>query len=132
MKRAYASGALRTTILVPTAIVVGIVITPAMARAEGIGALLTLPGFFDQIALFVCIVAIAGAIKVYQIVKGGALAKIWQYLIIGLGCLGLSELCHLGNATGFLATPDFLRPLFLAAMVVVWLKGFREAQKTLG
>ena len=123
--------ALRSTLSTIALVVVFVVGAPLVSHAAQLGLLLTLPSIFDGAILVVALVALLGAVRVYGSVKGGLLAKSWQFFVIGLICLVLAQLFQLANTAGYFQAPELLRPVTLAAMAGLFLLGVLKARRTL-
>jgi len=120
------------SILAGGAFVVALVIgAPVVSQAAQLGLLLTAPSFFDQAILIVAVIALFGAVRVYSSVKGGLLAKSWQFFVLALICLVLAQLFQLANTAGYFQAPELLRPVTLTAMAGLFLLGVLKARRTL-
>ncbi len=104
---------------------------PDVAQAAEIALLLTVPSFFDEAILIVAAISLFGAIRVYGSVKGGLLAKSWQFFIIALVCLVVAQLFQLADTTGYFHSPELLRPVILTAMAGLFLLGVMKARRAL-
>ncbi|MFQ5607103.1 MAG: hypothetical protein ACE5GA_04085 [Candidatus Zixiibacteriota bacterium] len=105
---------------------------PSRAYALDPGLLLTVPALIDEILLLVTLVAIVFAFKVYNLVRGGLMAKSWQFFFVGLCCLALAQIVQISGATGMFLAPDLTRPVLLLSMGGLWLYGAIKARKALG
>lgn len=106
--------------------------TPASVDALEIGLLLTAPALINEVLLIVSLVAVFVALKVYQLVKGGLLAKSWQLFFIGLLCLALTQIITFSGNAGFFDAPELAQPILLLVMGVLWLYGAMKAKQALG
>ncbi len=104
---------------------------PEAANAAEIALLLAVPSLFDGAILIVATVALFGAIRVYSTVKGGLLAKSWQFFIIGLVCLVVAQLFRLADTAGYFQSPELLRPVIFTAMAGLFLLGVMKARRAL-
>ena len=106
--------------------------TPASVDALEIGLLLTAPALINEVLLIVSLIAVFVALKVYQLVKGGLLAKSWLFFFIGLLCLALSQIITFSGNAGLFVAPELAQPILLLVMGVLWLYGAMKAKQALG
>ncbi len=106
--------------------------TPASVDAVEIGLLLTAPALINEALLIVSLIAVFVALRVYQLVKGGLLAKSWQFFFIGLLCLALAQIITFSGNAGLFTAPDLAQPILLLVMGVFWLYGAMKAKQALG
>lgn len=104
---------------------------PVVSHAAQLGLLLTVPSLFDEAILIVAVIALLGAIRVYGSVKGGLLAKSWQFFVLGIICLVIAQLFQLADTAGYFQAPELLRPVTLTAMAGLFLLGVLKARRTL-
>ncbi|MCH7879721.1 MAG: hypothetical protein IH914_10465 [candidate division Zixibacteria bacterium] len=105
---------------------------PTSANAFEVGLLLTVPALINELLLLVSVIAVFVALKVYQLVKGGLLAKSWQFFFIGLICLALAQFITFSGNAGLFAAPEVAQPLLLLVMGAFWLYGALKAKQALG
>lgn len=111
------------------ALVVG---APASANAVELGMLLTVPALLNEVLLIISLIAVFVALRVYQLVKGGLLAKSWQFFFIGLLCLALAQMITFFANAGLFVAPELAQPVLLLAMGALWLYGALKAKQALG
>jgi hypothetical protein len=104
---------------------------PTTTYAAELALLLAVPSLFDGAILIVSAVALVGAIRVYGSVKGGLLAKSWQFFVIALICLVVAQLFQLANIAGYFQAPELLRPVIFTAMAGLFLLGVLKARRAL-
>ncbi len=112
----------------------GLILTigfPSTAHAAELALLLAVPSLFDGAILIVSVAALIGAIRVYSTVKGGLLAKSWQFFVIALICLVIAQLFQLANIAGYFQAPELLRPVIFTAMAGLLLLGVIKARRAL-
>ncbi len=105
---------------------------PASANAVEIGLLLTVPALINEVLLIVSLIAVFVALRVYQLVKGGLLAKSWQFFFIGLLCLALAQITTFAANAGLFVAPELAQPILLLVMGALWLFGALKAKQALG
>ncbi len=90
------------------------------------------PVLINAVILIGAIACLVFAIQLFNLVKGGALAKGWQQFVISFITLAAGQLLILAEKFDvFVLTFDAAGLLYLAT-VVLWLVGLMQTRKVLG
>ena len=102
------------------------------ASAADFSVLGTIPGMFTMLILLCALASLAVAIKLFSLVKGGALAKGYQLWVISFITLAVSQILILLEKMGIFALTFDVATVLFAGTVILWLIGLMQARKVLG
>jgi len=103
---------------------------PGTAQA-GVGAVGGIPVALNLFILVGSIACLAGAVKLFVLVKGGALARGWQLLVISFITLTLAQVIVLAEKLGIMAVSFDIAALLYLATVGLWFWGLLQTRKVL-
>jgi len=109
-------------------------IVPLMAeqaRASDLSGVGTVPVLINLIILAGAAACLSMAIKLYNLVKGGALAKGWQLFIISFVTLILGQFFALAREARLFAPGFDIAAVLYLATVLLWFFGLSQTRKVL-
>jgi len=103
---------------------------PVWADSSGLTS--RIPVALNFIILAGAIACLAIAIRLFVLVKGGALAKGWQFLVISFATLAMGQIIVLAEKFNLFALSFDLATVFYAITIILWFVGLMQTRKVLG
>ena len=100
--------------------------------ADNGGLVGRIPVVLNFIILAGAIACLAIAIRLFVLVKGGALAKGWQFLVISFATLSLGQIIVLAEKFNLFTLSFDLAAVFYAITIILWFVGLMQTRKVLG
>lgn len=104
---------------------------PRTAEASVGSATGGIPVALNLFILIGAIACLAVAVKLFILVKGGALARGWQLLVISFITLTLAQVIVLADKLGIMAVTFDIAGVFYLATVGLWFWGLLQTRKVL-
>lgn len=102
------------------------------AHASVISSLADIPVLINLIILIGSVACLVTAIKLFTLVKGGALARGWQFLVVSFVTLAFGQIIVLAEKLGWFALTFDMAGFLYLATVVLWLIGLMQTRRVLG
>ncbi len=102
------------------------------ADAANIAVITQVPVILNIVILAAAVACLAVAIKLFNLVKGGALAKGWQLWIISFFALAFGQVFVLAEKLEVFAIGFDIVGLFYLVTVVMWFLGLLQTRKVMG
>lgn len=102
------------------------------AHASVITGLANVPVMINLVILVGAIACLITAIKLFTLVKGGALARGWQFLVVSFITLAFGQIFVLAEKLGWFALTFDVAGLLYLVTVVFWLIGLMQTRRVLG
>lgn len=91
-----------------------------------------IPVALNFIILAGAIACLAISTKLFVLVKGGALARGWQFLVISFATLAMGQIVVLSEKFNLFVLSFDVAGIFYAITVVLWFIGLLQTRKVLG
>lgn len=102
------------------------------ASAADFASLGSVPVMVNVVILIGAIACLAVAIKLFTLVKGGALAKGWQLWVVSFLTLAFGQVIVLAEKLAVFAVSIDIAGILYLATVVLWFMGLMQTRKVLG
>ena len=102
------------------------------AYAADFAAIGKIPVLFNVVILAGALACLAAAIKLFTLVKGGALAKGWQLWVVSFVALICAQIFVLAEKLDVFAVGFDIPGLMYLATVTLWFIGLLQTRKVLG
>lgn len=106
-------------------------LTADKAMAADMGGVSAVPVLINLVILAGAAACLSMAIKLYNLVKGGALAKGWQLFIISFVTLILGQFFALAREARLFAPGFDIAAVLYLATVLLWFFGLSQTRKVL-
>lgn len=101
------------------------------AMAADLATIATIPVILNLVILAGAAACLSVAIKLYTLVRGGALARAWQTFIISFATLAVGQLFVLAREIKWFAPSFDLSALLYLVTVALWFWGLVQTRKVL-
>ena len=102
------------------------------ASASTVGRLSNIPVMLNIIILIGSIACLTVAIRLFGLVKGGALARGWQMLVISFITLTVGQIVVLAEKLDLVTLTFDLAGIMYLATVILWFVSLLQTRKVLG
>lgn len=99
------------------------------AHASAISSLANIPVMINLIILIGAIACLVTAIKLFTLVKGGSLARGWQFLVISFITLAFGQMFILAEKLGWFALTFDIAGFLYLFTVIFWLIGLMQTRR---